>query len=152
MPTPVQVILKEDMEKLGKAGDLVRVKPGYARNYLIPRKLASLATRGNIARVEHERKAAVARVAKIRKNSETQAEQLANLTITIAKPAGEGDKLYGSVTASEIAEAVAKAGFTVNRKKLELPGAIKSLGEYPISIKLEGNVAATFKLVVEKRD
>ena len=152
MATAVRVILKEDVEKLGKAGDLVKVKPGYARNYLIPRSLAFAATRGNITRIEHERKTAVARAAKVRKSAESVAAGLAALTIRIKKPVGEGDKLYGSVTAKEVAEALQKEGFPADRKKLELPGPIKELGEFTISTKLEGGVTANFKLVVEKQE
>ena len=152
MASAVQVILKENVAKLGNAGDLVKVKPGYARNYLIPRSLAFPATRGNIARIEHERKAIVAHAAKTRKDAEGVAARLAEVTIRIAKPVGEGDKLYGSVTAKELAEALAKEGFAIDRKTLELPGLIKELGEFTVFVKLESGVSASFKLVVEKRD
>ena len=152
MATAIQVILKENIEKLGKAGDLVKVKPGYARNFLIPRALAFPATRGNITRIEHERKTIVAHAAKTRKDAEAVGERLSAITIKIAKSVGEADKLYGSVTAKEIAEALAKAGFAIDRKTIEIPTAIKSLGEFTLSAKLGSGVSASFKLVVEKRD
>jgi len=152
MAAAIRVILRETVDKLGKAGDLVKVKPGYARNYLIPRALAFPATRGNITRIEHERKAIVVHAAKTRKDIEAIAERLSALTIKIAKQAGEADKLYGSVTAKEIAEAVAKEGLSVDRKSLDIPSTIKALGEYTINAKLGSSVTASFKLVVEKRD
>jgi large subunit ribosomal protein L9 len=152
MATAVQVILKENVEKLGKAGDLVKVKPGYARNYLLPRALAFPATRANISRIEHERKAILAHSAKTRKDAESVGERLSALTVRIAKPTGEADKLYGSVTAKEVADALAKEGFAIDRKMIELPTTIKALGEFAIAAKLGSGVTASFKLVVEKRD
>jgi large subunit ribosomal protein L9 len=152
MASAIQIILKENVDKLGKAGDLVKVKPGYARNYLIPRALAFPATRSNISRIEHERKAIMAHAAKTRKDAESVGERLSTITIRIAKPAGEADKLYGSVTAKEVADAVAKEGFSIDRKMLELPTTIKTLGEFTVSAKLGSSVTASFKLIVEKRD
>jgi large subunit ribosomal protein L9 len=150
--TNIQVILKEDVDKLGKAGDLVKVKPGYARNYLMPRSLAVTATRDNIKSIEHERKAAVARAAKLRKGAEDVAKALSDVVIRIAKPVGENDKLYGSVTIKEIADALENLGFSVDRKKLELPGPIKQIGEFEISARLGHEVISRFKLVVEKQE
>jgi large subunit ribosomal protein L9 len=152
MASAIQVILNENVDKLGKAGDLVKVKPGYARNYLIPRALAFPATRGNITRIEHERKAIVARAAKTRQDAEAVGARLAAVTIRIAKPVGEADKLYGSVTAKEVTEALAKEGFTIDRKMIELPTTIKELGEFTIAAKLGSGVHASFKLIVEKRE
>lgn len=152
MGSNIQVILKEDIDKLGKAGDLVKVKPGYARNYLMPRSLAVAATRDNIKRVEHERKAVLSRVAKLKKSAEEVAKQLEGLTIRIAKPVGDSDRLYGSVTTKEIVEILQEKGFSIDRKKLELPGTIKQTGEFEIMVKLGSSVSARFKLVVEKRE
>jgi large subunit ribosomal protein L9 len=152
MAANIEVILREDVAHLGKAGDVVRVKPGYARNYLIPRALAVSATRGNLDRTEHDRAAVMARVAKLRKTAEQVANALAPVTVTLQKPAGEGDKLYGSVNNREVAEALGKQGFEIDRKKIELPGTIKELGEYEVSVKLGSEVTATFKLVVEKQE
>jgi large subunit ribosomal protein L9 len=152
MAASVEVILREDVEYLGRAGDVVRVKPGYARNYLIPRDLAVSATRGNLARTEHDRAAVKARVSKLRKTAEQVAAALAPVTVELTKPAGEGDKLYGSVTAREVAEALEKQGFQIDRKKIELPGTIKELGEYEVSVKLGSEITATFRLVVNKQE
>jgi len=149
--TNIQVILKEDIDNLGKAGDLVKVKPGYARNYLMPKSLAVAATRDNIKRVEHERKAVLSRVVKIKRNAEEVAKQLEELTIRIAKPVGDSDRLYGSVTTKEIVEILQEKGFSVDRKKLEMPGTIKQTGEFEIAVKLGGGISARFKLIVEKR-
>lgn len=151
MASSIQVVLKENVDKLGKAGDLVKVKPGYARNYLIPRLLAVTATRGNIAQLEHERAAVMANVAKLKRSAEDLAKQLSKVTIKIAKPAGDGDKLYGSVTAKEIAEALVEKGFELDRKKLDIPGSLKQLGEYEIAAKLGSEVTASFKLIIEKQ-
>jgi len=148
----VEVILREDVAKLGKAGDLVRVKPGFARNYLIPRGLAVIATRGNIARTEHDRAGALARAAKMRRSAEQVAEALAAVTVEIAKPVGEGDRLYGSVTSREVAEALQKQGFNIDRKQIELPGTVKELGELEVVARLGSQITATFKLVVGRLD
>lgn len=151
MASSVQVVLKEDIEKLGKAGDLVKVKPGFARNYLIPKSLAVAATRGNIAKIEHDRAAVMAQIAKQRKSAEDIAGRLAKVTVKIERPAGEGDKLYGSVTAKDIAEALSTMDFDIDRKKLELPETLKQLGEFDIVAKLDKEVRATFKLVISKQ-
>lgn len=151
MASTIRVILRENVDKLGKAGDLVKVKPGYARNYLIPKSLAVSATRDNIKRVEHERKAVISQVAKLKHNAEDVAAQLNEVTIRIAKPVGDNDRLYGSVTTKEIIEALEEKGFSIDRKKLELSGPIKQTGEFEIVAKLGSGVSARFKLVVEKR-
>jgi large subunit ribosomal protein L9 len=148
----IQVILKEDVDKLGKAGDLVKVKPGYARNYLMPRSLAVSATRDNIKRIEHERKAAIAHASKLRKSAEDVAKALSAVVIRIAKPVGENDKLYGSVTIKEVADALEKQGFSIDRKKLALPGPVKQVGEFEIAARLGHEVVARFKLIVEKQE
>src|SRR5689334_4502062 len=97
MATNIQVVLKDDVENLGKSGELVRVKPGYARNFLFPRGLAAMATRANVAQVEHEKKAAIARAAKAKGETEGVAKTLGAVTIELTMQAGEGDKLFGSV-------------------------------------------------------
>jgi large subunit ribosomal protein L9 len=148
----INVILIESIDKLGKAGALVRVKPGYARNYLIPQGLAVQATSGQVARMEHERTVVMARIAKNTKEAEAVAEKLSGLVLEVEKPAGEGEKLYGSVTAMELSEALKARGIEIDRKKLELPGAIKRLGEFEIKAKLGREVTADFKLVVRKQE
>jgi large subunit ribosomal protein L9 len=148
MATHVQVILRQDVDKLGNAGELVRVKPGFARNFLLPRGLAALATGENVKQVEHERRIAAANAEKQRKLAEGTAAQIEGLTIELPMQAGEADRLYGSVTSRDIADALASHGITLDRKKLVLPDAIKTLGTYEISAKLGQEVHAKFKLIV----
>jgi large subunit ribosomal protein L9 len=149
MANHVHVILKQHVDKLGAAGELVRVKPGFARNYLLPRSLAVVATSSNVKQVEHERKLAVAAAAKLKGFAEGQAAQVQGLSIEIAAQAGEGDKLFGSVTSRDVAEALKKRGIDIDRKHLELPeGALKALGEFSVTAKFGQGVSVTFKVVV----
>jgi large subunit ribosomal protein L9 len=148
MATHVQVVLKQDVDKLGRAGELVRVKPGFARNFLLPRGMAAVATGENIRHIEHERRVAQTLAEKQRKIAEGAAAQIEGLTLEIAMQVGEGDKLYGSVTSRDIAQALASRGIEVDRKKLQIPDTIKAIGEYEISAKLGSEVSAKFKLVV----
>lgn len=149
MAAHLHVILRRDVDKLGHAGELVRVRPGFARNYLLPRALAVVATDDNVRQVEHERKLAVASAAKRKGAAEGVASQISNLTLEIVAQAGEGDKLFGSVTTRDIAEALHKKGVELDRKHIELPSAIKSLGEYTATAKLGSGVTANFKVVVK---
>ena len=149
MATHVHVILRRDVDKLGHAGELVRVKPGYARNYLLPRALAVVATDDNVKHVEHERKVAVAAAAKQKGQAEGIAAQINGLTLEIAAQAGEGDKLFGSVTVRDVAEALHKKGIELDRKHIELPTPIKALGEYEVIAKLGAGVSTKFKVVVK---
>ena len=144
----VQVVLRDDIENLGRSGDLVRVKPGYARNYLVPRGLAAFATRGNVAPIEHEKRVALALAAKQRAAAEARAAELSALTVEIAAQAGETEKLFGSVGTRDIAQALAKKGFEVDRKKILLDEPIKELGEHEVTIKLGSEVQATIKVRV----
>lgn len=144
----VQVVLRDDVENLGRSGALVRVKPGYARNYLLPRGLASVATRGNVAQIEHEQKVAVARAAKLRQSAQGRASELASVSIEIAAQAGENQKLFGSVGSRDIAQALVAKGFEVDRRKVVLAEPIKELGEYEVSVKLGYDVQATIKVRV----
>jgi large subunit ribosomal protein L9 len=148
MATHVQVILKQSVDKIGRAGDLVRVKPGFARNYLLPRGLAAIATGNNIKQVEHERRIALALGEKQRKMAEGSAAQIEGLVVEIAMQAGEGDRLYGSVTSRDVALALQSKGIDIDRKKLLLPDAIKAVGEYTITVKFGHEVNASFKLIV----
>jgi large subunit ribosomal protein L9 len=148
MATHLQVILKQDVDKLGTAGELVRVKPGFARNFLLPRGLAVVATGENLRQIEHERRIALALADKHRKFAEGAAAQIDGLTLEIAMEAGEGDRLFGSVTSRDIAQALARRGIDVDRKKLQIPDTIKALGEYEITAKLGHDVTATFRVVV----
>ncbi|MDQ3030923.1 MAG: 50S ribosomal protein L9 [Myxococcota bacterium] len=148
----MQVVLKDDVDNLGKSGELVRVRPGYARNYLLPRGLAALATRGNIAQVEHEKKVATARAAKLRGDAESVAKRLEGTVLEIAMAAGEGDKLFGSIGTKDIAEALAKKGHEIDRKKIVLADNIKTLGEHDVPVKLGYEVTATIKVKVVRQD
>lgn len=148
MASHVQVILRKDVDKLGQAGELVRVKPGFARNYLLPRNLAALATGENVKQIEHERRVAMVNAEKERKLAEGTAAQIDGLTIELAMQAGDGDRLYGSVTSRDVADALASRGVNVDRKKLVLPDSIKTLGEYDLHAKLGHEVIARFKLIV----
>lgn len=152
MATNIQVVLKDDVEKLGKSGEIVKVKPGYARNYLLPRGLAAPATRGNVAQVEHEKKVAVARAAKLRGDAEAVAKRLDGVTIEIKMQAGDGDRLFGSVGTKDIADALKAKGHEVERKKIQLAEPIKFVGEHTITVKFGYDVAATIKVNVAKQD
>ncbi|HKU44215.1 MAG TPA: 50S ribosomal protein L9 [Polyangiales bacterium] len=149
MANHVHVILRRDVDKLGHAGELVRVKPGFARNYLLPRSLAVVATDDNVRQVEHERKVALAQAAKNKSVAEGMAAQISGLTIEITAQAGEGDKLFGSVTTRDISDGLHKKGIELDRKHLELATPIKALGEYEITAKVGAGVSATFKVVVK---
>jgi large subunit ribosomal protein L9 len=148
MASHVQVILKQDVDKLGSAGELVRVRPGFARNFLLPRGLAAVATGANIKQIEHERRIAVAAAEKRRKVALGTAAQVEGLRIEIAMQVGEGDRLFGSVTSRDVVQALLSRGIEVDRKKLILPDAIKSVGEYEVTVKLGHDVNTTFKLAV----
>jgi len=144
----VNVVLKDDVDNLGRSGELVRVKPGFARNYLMPRGMAVVATGENVRQIEHERRIAVAIADKQKKFAEGAAAQIEGLTLEIPMQVGEGDKLYGSVTAKDVAQALSRRGIEVDRKKLQLPETIKTLGEHPITLKLGHEVTATFTVKV----
>lgn len=146
----INVVLTEDMTNLGKSGELVRVRPGYARNYLIPRGLAIGATAANVARIEHEKKVVEARNAKLKSEAEQLAEKLKSVKLTIERPVGEGDRLYGSVTSRDVEEALAAAGFAVDRRRIVLE-PIKTLGTHPVTIRLATSVNATVEVTVAKK-
>ncbi|HEX7481074.1 MAG TPA: 50S ribosomal protein L9 [Polyangiales bacterium] len=149
MANNVHVILRRDVDKVGAAGELIKVKPGFARNFLLPRALAVVATDSNVKQIEHERKLAVAAAAKQKGAAEGAAGKIRGLTVEITAASGEGDKLFGSVTSRDVADALKKQGVEIDRKHLELPAAIKSLGEYEVTAKLGAGVSAVFKLVVK---
>ncbi|HMF41393.1 MAG TPA: 50S ribosomal protein L9 [Polyangia bacterium] len=148
----MQVILRDDLDNLGKSGEVVNVKPGYARNYLLPRGLAIKATAGDIARVEHEKRVIAARTAKLAKTAQAEADKLSRVSVSIARATGEEDKLYGSVTTRDIAEALREQGIVVDSKKLHLDEPIKALGDFEVPVKLGRGVNATIKLSVVKKE
>jgi len=148
----MQVILREDLENLGKSGDVVTVKPGYGRNYLIPQGLAVTATKADVARVAHEKRVIAARNAKLQKDAQAEADRLNQVSVSIAVATGEEDKLYGSVTAKDIAEAYQEKGVAVDSKKLVLGEPIKTLGLTEVPVKLAHGVTATLKVWVVKKE
>lgn len=144
----MKVILREDVENLGKSGDLVTVKDGFGRNYLLPRKLAVLASEQNIRQLEHEKAVIAARQAKLKGSAEELAKKVGNLQVTIRRKVGEQDKLYGSVTVLDIAEALAAKGQKVDRRAIHLPEPIKAVGQYEVDLKLHREVTAKIKVEV----
>jgi large subunit ribosomal protein L9 len=151
MATTLQVILQSDVPNLGASGELVKVRPGFARNFLLPRKLAVPATSAQINRLNHEKAVAVARADKNKKEAQALAEKIGALKVTIARSVGEDDKLFGSVTAKEIEGEVKKAGLAIDRKKMHLAEPLKSLGVFEIPVKLMTDVTATLKVEVVKK-
>ena len=150
MATHVQVVLKQDVENLGNSGEVVRVRPGFARNFLMPRGMAVMATRSNLKQIEHERQIALKKLELLKKDAEASAEKLKKVTVMIAKEVGEEGRLFGSVTAGDVADALKNKGFDVDKKKLVMPDdAIKSVGTYEIGLKLAAGVVAKFKLDVK---
>ena len=148
MPAVIHVVLQQDVPKLGKSGELVRVRPGFARNYLIPRHFALAATEKNVAQIEHAKQRAAARAAKERAEATGVAGKLSAIAITIARKVGEGERLFGSVTAKDVALALAAQGLTVDRKKIDLAEPNKALGMHQVSVKLLGDVVAVIKVEV----
>ena len=152
MAAAIQVILREDVPTLGKSGEVVKVKPGYARNFLIPKQLAVIATTKNVSRIEHEQTRIAAEKAKAKKDSEATAERLASVSVTIQKQVGAEDKLFGSVTAKEIEAALALEGIRLDKKRIQLAEPIKALGVHEVPVKLGNDVTATLKVwVVPKK-
>ncbi len=148
----MEVILREKVEKLGNRGQVVKVSEGYARNFLLPRKLALLATPANMKQIEQEKAAAVRREAHEKAEAEVLAQQLSKVSLKLARKVGENEVLYGSVTAMDIAEALQAQGFTVDRRKIEMAEALKSLGQHTVSIKLHREVAAPVTVEIIKED
>ena len=154
MASTVEVVLKENLEHLGSIGDVVRVRRGYARNYLLPRGLAVVASRGNVRQVEHEKAVQAQRVAKLRSAQEEVVAQLAKVTVMVAKEAGEDGKLFGSVTSNDVLEGLKAKGVAVeiDKKKLVMPEqTIKEVGSYEVGVKLPYGLTAAIKLEVKTR-
>ncbi len=146
----MRVILQENVEKLGERGALVEVAEGFARNYLLPRKLAIAATPGNLKQLERIRARLARRTAAEKSSAEQVAGSLSTVTVTLARKAGESDQLFGSVTSADIAEALAAQGYQVDKRRVELDQPIKLLGEYQVTVRLYASVAATVKVVVTR--
>jgi large subunit ribosomal protein L9 len=148
----MQVILRDDMDNLGKSGEVVNVKPGYARNFLLPRGHAIKATASDVKRVEHEKRVIAARTSKLAKEAQAEADSLSKISVSIARAVGEEDKLYGSVTSRDIAEALAAQGVKVDSKKIHLEEPLKTLGLTEVQVKLGRGVNATIKVWVVKKE
>jgi large subunit ribosomal protein L9 len=148
----MEVILREHVENLGQRGDVVKVASGYARNYLLPRKLALTVTDGNRKQIERERKVADMREAEERQGAESVAARLAGVEIVIARRVGGTDALYGSVTSADIAESLAAKGFEIERRRIQLADPIKQLGEFQVPVRLHREVTANVKVVVAKEE
>ncbi len=142
----MKVILRKDTESLGHVGDVVTVKDGYARNYLIPRQIAYEATASNLQQLEEEKKQTSRRADKERKNSESVAATLEKTSVTLKMKVGEDEKLFGSVTAQMIAEALAEKNITIDKRHIELEDSLKALGIYDVPVKLAGGVTGTVKV------
>lgn len=136
----MKIILREDVEKLGKAGEVVKVKDGYGRNYLIPRQLAVLANVRNMKALDHDRRTIETRAKKTRKASEATAATLSAVALTLPAKAGEEGKLFGAITSRDIAEALGKAGVTVDRKAIQLADPIKQVGDYKVRIRVAADI------------
>jgi len=146
----MKVILTEDIPKLGKMGDLIQIKDGYARNYLIPRNLAVPANPQNIKALEHQKTLLKQKQNRIKREAEKLAQKIEKVSCTISKPAGEEDKLFGSVTSLDIEKSLKEEGIKIDRKKILLEEPIKTLGIYKVPIKLHPEVTANLKVWVVK--
>ncbi len=146
----MEVILKEDVPKLGSRGDVIRVAEGFGRNYLLPRKLAIEASVGNKKVIEQMKAAALRRSAKEKAQAEELAKQFDGLSVSFIRKSGERDQLFGSVTSGDVAEALAKKGFDLDRRKIQLHEPLKTLGEFTVPIKLHRDVTTHLKVAIEK--
>ena len=151
MATTLQVVLQTNVDKVGDSGELVKVRPGFARNYLIPRGLAVPATTAAVNRINHEKAVALAKADKNKKEMQAFAEKINALKLTLSRSVGEDDKLFGSVTSKEIENAAKAAGVAIDRKKMHLAEPLKALGTFEIPIKLMTDVTATLKVEVVKK-
>ncbi|MBX9601614.1 MAG: 50S ribosomal protein L9 [Bryobacteraceae bacterium] len=148
----MEVILREDVEKLGSRGQVVKVASGYARNFLIPRRMAVMATEANKKIVDQERQAALRREAKEASDAQELARMMGSVVVTIRQKAGENDQLFGSVTAQNIADSLDKQGYKIDRRKIQLAEPIKTLGEFKVPVKLHKDVTLELPVNVVKEE
>jgi large subunit ribosomal protein L9 len=148
----MRVILRENLDNLGKPGEVVSVRPGYGRNYLLPKGLAVPATEKDEAKMQHEQRLIAARLAKLAKQLASEADRLSQVSVSLARAVGEEDKLYGSVSNRDIADALAEQGVKVDAKKIVLAEPIKTLGMTEVPIKLGHDVTAKIKVWVVKKE
>ncbi len=145
---PMQIILTQDVPNLGKAGELVSVKHGFGRNYLVPRGMAVSATAANVHRLEHDKRVIARKVAKERAGAESQAERINVVTLQFDRSVGDDDKMFGSVTSRDLTEQLKKAGVDVDHRQVLLEQPIKALGKYEVGVKLASGVTAMLKFFV----
>ncbi len=148
----MRIILREDMDNLGKAGDVVSVREGYGRNYLLPRGFAVPATEKDEARLSHEKRVIAARAAKLAKELQSEVDKLSQVSVSVSRAVGEGDKLYGSVNSRDIADALAEQGLRVDSKKILLDEPLRNLGMSEVGIKLGRDTVAKVKVWVVKKE
>ena len=148
----IEVILKEPVDHLGSRGDVVKVADGFARNYLLPRKLALQVTAGNQRQIDAEKKRAAEREAQDRSVAEAIASRLSQAECVVARRVGEKDALYGSVTSADVSEGLARLGFEVDKRKIQLPEPIRALGEFTVPIRLHRDVTTQVKVLVVKAE
>jgi large subunit ribosomal protein L9 len=148
----MQIILQEDIDKLGHRGDVVEVKPGYARNYLLPQKLALEATPGNMKALERIRTSLAKKTATELDAAQKQASLLNGVSLRFTRKTGENDQLFGSVTSADIAEGLEAQGFKIDKRQVQLPEPLRALGEYPVTIKVFRDITAEVKAHVEKEN
>jgi large subunit ribosomal protein L9 len=146
----MQIILQEDVEKLGNRGDVVTVKPGYARNFLLPHKLAIAATPGNMKALERIRGSLAKKTATELDAAKKQAELLNGVSLKFHRKTGENDQMFGSVTTSDIADGLKAQGFEVDKRQIQLKDPVKALGEYPVTVKVFRDITAEIKIHVDK--
>jgi large subunit ribosomal protein L9 len=144
----MRVILREDVHKLGRSGEIVTVKDGFARNYLLPRNIAVPANEKNVRQIEHDKAVISARQAKLKGSAQEQASNLEALSVKISRKVGQQDKLYGSVTALDIAEVLGSQGYKVDRRSIHLPEPIKALGLHQVELRLHRDVIAKINVEV----
>ncbi|HKP70059.1 MAG TPA: 50S ribosomal protein L9 [Pyrinomonadaceae bacterium] len=142
------ILLREDVEALGGRGEIVKVKAGYARNYLLPQGLATLATKGNVKQIEQERAALLKRAAEEKATAELQKEQMGVIALAFERKAGDGGTLFGSITSMDIAEALQAKGYEIDRKRISLRNPIKETGEYTVNVKLHREVVLPVPVTV----
>ncbi len=145
----MKLILREDVPHLGRGGDLVEVKPGYGRNFLLPRGLAVPANPKNVREIEHQKQVAAAKAAKLKASAEAVAKRLSDTPVSLKRKVGEQDKLYGSVTAIDVAEALGARGLVIDRRSIDLAEPIKTVGEFEVPVKLHHEVVGKVKVKVE---
>ena len=148
----MNVVLREDVEKLGKRGETVKVADGYGRNYLIPKKLAYPATPGNLKVIEHEKRAKDVRDARVKQDHEKMAAVIGGFSFTVPKKVGENDVLFGSVTSQEIADLLSGKGFEIDKRRIVLDEPIKTLGPHSVPVKLHKDVTAHVSIEVVKEE